>query len=46
MSSACAADLIIEEVPVVGVVDVSSSWEGPYIGGFVGWASGEADHYQ
>lgn len=43
MSSASAADLIIEEAPVVGIVDVSSDWEGPYIGGFVGWASGTAD---
>lgn len=43
MSSVSAADLIIEDVPVVGVVDVSSSWEGPYIGIFGGWASGTAD---
>lgn len=34
-----AADLIIEE-PAAGVVDVSSSWEGPYVGIFGGYAWG------
>lgn len=43
MSSAVAADLIIEEAPVVGVVDVSGSWEGPYVGGFIGYGFSDAD---
>lgn len=43
-SSAQAADLIIEDVPMVGVVDVGGNWEGPYVGIFGGWASGTADH--
>ena len=43
MSSAHAADLIMEEAPMVGVVDVSGSWEGPYVGIFGGWATGTAD---
>ena len=43
-SSTIAADLVIEDVPMVGVVDVSSDWEGPYIGIFGGWGMGTADH--
>lgn len=43
MSSAYAADLIIEEPVEVGVVDVSGSWEGAYIGVFAGAGWGLAD---
>jgi outer membrane immunogenic protein len=39
-----AADLIIEEpIYTPGVVDVGGNWEGVYIGGFVGGASGTFD---
>jgi len=43
-SSTLAADLIVS-TPVVspGVVDVSGSWDGAYIGGFVGYGWGDAD---
>jgi outer membrane immunogenic protein len=44
MSSAYAADLIIEEPAEVGVVDVSGSWDGAYIGVFAGAGWGFADH--
>jgi outer membrane immunogenic protein len=44
MSSAYAADLIIEEPAEVGVVDVSGSWDGAFIGAFVGAGWGLADH--
>ncbi|CAN7619066.1 porin family protein [Devosia sp. LjRoot16] len=44
MSSAYAADLIIEEPAEVGVVDVSGSWDGAFIGGFIGAGWGTADH--
>jgi outer membrane immunogenic protein len=42
---AMAADLIVEE-PVVsaGVVDVGGNWDGFYLGGFVGYGAGDADH--
>ena len=42
MSSAYAADLIIDEPAPVGVVDVSGNWDGPYVGVFAGWGVGEA----
>ncbi len=44
MSSAYAADLIIDEPAPVGVVDVSGSWDGAYIGVFAGAGWGFADH--
>jgi len=44
MSSAYAADLIIEEPAEVGVVDVGGSWDGAFIGGFIGAGWGLADH--
>lgn len=44
MSSAFAADLIVEQPPEVGVVDVGGNWDGVYIGGFVGAGWGVADH--
>jgi outer membrane immunogenic protein len=40
ISSAHAADLIIEEPPVVGIVDVGGNWDGVYVGAFVGGAWG------
>jgi outer membrane immunogenic protein len=40
-SSAFAADLIIDTPAGPGVVDVSSTWSGPYVGVFVGYQSGE-----
>jgi outer membrane immunogenic protein len=43
MSSAYAADLIIEEPVEVGVVDVSDSWDGAYIGVHVGAGWGTVD---
>ena len=43
-SSALAADLIIDEPIDEGFVDVSGTWDGPYIGIFGGWGWGEADH--
>lgn len=44
MSSAYAADLIIEEPVEVGVVDVSGNWDGAFIGVFVGGGWAHADH--
>ena len=44
MSSAYAADLIIEEPMMPGVVDVSGNWDGAYIGVFAGAGWGFADH--
>jgi opacity protein-like surface antigen len=44
MSSAYAADLIIEEPAEVGVVDVGGDWDGLYIGAHVGYGWGTADH--
>lgn len=44
MSSAYAADLIIEEPAPIGVVDVGGNWDGAYIGVFVGAGWGLADH--
>ncbi|RYE47378.1 MAG: porin family protein [Hyphomicrobiales bacterium] len=44
MSSAYAADLIIEEPAEVGVVDVSGNWDGAYVGAFIGAGWGLADH--
>ena len=44
MSSAYAADLIIEEPVEVGVVDVSGTWDGAFIGVFAGAGWGLADH--
>jgi len=41
VASAHAADLIIETPVEAGIVDVSGSWDGVYVGGFVGWAGGE-----
>lgn len=44
MAPAMAADLIIdEEMASPGVVDVGGNWEGVFIGGFVGGASGTYD---
>jgi len=44
-SASYAADLIIEEPAAeVGIVDVSGSWDGPFIGVFAGWGAGTADH--
>ncbi|WP_055046258.1 outer membrane protein [Devosia sp. A16] len=43
MSSAYAADLIINEPAPVGVVDVSGNWDGPYIGVFAGYGWGSAE---
>lgn len=40
MSSAYAADLIIEEPAEVGVVDVGGNWDGAYIGAFAGFGWG------
>lgn len=40
MSSAYAADLIVEEPAEVGVVDVGGNWDGPYIGVFGGYGWG------
>lgn len=40
MSSAYAADLIIEEPAEVGVVDVGGNWDGAYIGASIGGAWG------
>lgn len=44
MSSAYAADLIINEPAPAGVVDVSGSWDGAYVGVFAGAGWGFADH--
>lgn len=42
---AMAADLIVEETVVsAGVVDVGGNWDGFYLGGFVGYGVGDADH--
>jgi len=43
-STGFAADLIIEEPAEVGVVDVSGSWDGGYIGVFIGGGWADADH--
>jgi outer membrane immunogenic protein len=40
-SSAMAADLIIDTPAMPGVVEVASDWEGPFVGVFGGYASGE-----
>lgn len=40
MSSAYAADLIVEEPAEVGVVDVSGNWDGVYVGAFAGYGWG------
>lgn len=40
-----AADLIVEEpVYTPGVVEVGGNWDGFYLGGFVGYGVGDADH--
>lgn len=44
MSSAYAADLIIEEPAEVGVVDVGGNWDGAFVGVFGGAGWGAADH--
>jgi len=45
VSSTYAADLIVEAPYVApGVVDVSGSWDGAYVGVFGGWGAGTADH--
>lgn len=45
VSSTYAADLIVEAPEVMpGIVDVSGSWDGPYIGVFGGYGWGTADH--
>lgn len=44
MSSAFAADLIVEQPAMPGIVDVGGSWDGAFIGGFVGGGWGLADH--
>lgn len=41
MTSTYAADLIVEEPVEVGVVDVSGSWDGIYVGAFAGYGWGE-----
>jgi outer membrane immunogenic protein len=43
-SSAQAADLIIEEVPMVGVVEMGGDWEGGYVGIHAGYMTGSFDH--
>jgi outer membrane immunogenic protein len=43
-SSAQAADLIIEEVPMVGVVEMGGDWDGAFVGVFGGYGWGDADH--
>lgn len=40
LSSAYAADLIVDEPAPVGVVDVSGSWDGVFVGAFVGYGAG------
>src|SRR5687767_8109745 len=40
ISSVQAADLIIEEPPVVGIVDVGGNWDGVYVGAFAGYGWG------
>lgn len=40
-SSAMAADLIIDAPVDAGVVEVESDWEGPFVGVFGGYTSGE-----
>lgn len=45
MSSAYAADLIVEEPAEAGVVDVSGDWDGIYVGAFVGYAWGDATEH-
>ena len=42
-SAAKAADLIISEPPPLDVVEIGSSWEGPYIGAFAGYGRGIAE---
>lgn len=43
ISTAHAADLIIDQpAPEVGIVDVTNSWDGVFVGGFVGGAWGTA----
>jgi len=37
-----AADLIIDQVPEAGVVDVGSRWDGVFVGGFLGYGSAES----
>lgn len=44
MSSAFAADLIVEEPVADYPVALGSIWDGPFIGVFVGGGWGEADH--
>ncbi|MDC9824990.1 porin family protein [Devosia sp. ZB163] len=44
MSTAYAADLIIEEPGIVEPVVVGGNWDGAFIGGFIGGGWGEADH--
>jgi outer membrane immunogenic protein len=44
VSASHAADLIIEEPVEVGVVDVSGSWDGVYVGVFAGYGWGTAEH--
>lgn len=44
MSSAYAADLIINEPAPAGVVDVGGNWDGAYVGVFAGAGWGFADH--
>lgn len=42
-SAVQAADLIIEEPVEAGIVDVSGSWDGVYVGVFVGAGAGELE---
>lgn len=44
MSSAYAADLIVEEPAYVEPIVVGGNWGGPYVGVFVGAGWGQADH--
>ena len=44
MSTAYAADLIVEEPGIVEPVVVGGNWDGAFIGGFVGGGWGTADH--
>lgn len=40
-SAAQAADLIVAAPGEVGVIDQTGSWDGPYVGAFVGYGAGE-----
>lgn len=44
MSSAFAADLIVEQPVMPGIVDAGGNWDGPFIGVFAGGGWGRANH--